>query len=310
MDDEKLRNKLNEMFDIEGAQIEKKQGNKLARWLFILHMTAFALGVAAFCVWGARFSHGAMKVAICIIIGVALAYVLFRLWLVFIVDVLSGNHAETVFFLRRGDDRYYYTVGRHIRKFEYSRGYIAVSGSSYDKFEDKTDFSPLAGRYNKSLQRRSSLYTTMAPSFWYNLIIGGEYTIGEREIKANGRGYDVTLEWDDFGKIRRIDYYGDGYYLYDSASPIKIMDCKLPGKYTITYDFTVGAQPPIKLEPVFGVAMDDFLMLPPSPDCAVVLHDSDARFAEETNMATHISNDVENAEHSSLSEDDEENNQE
>lgn len=285
MDDEKLVSTLNEIFDIEGAKIEKKQSNVLGRWLFTVLMTVVSLGIAAVCVWGANFSYGGLRIFLYVIIDLALLFVLFRLWLAFYVDVKAAKHAETVTFLRDGEDRYYYTEGRHVRKFEYARGYIAVSGGSYDKFEDKTDYSPLAGRYNKSLQRRSSLYTTMSPAFWYDLIRGSEYEIGENSIKASGRGYAVTIEWDDNRKISRIDYIGDGYYLYDSTSPIKVMDCKLPGKYAITYDFTVGEQETITLEPIFGVAMDDFLMLPPPPDCAIVLTDIEAQAAKEIGEA-------------------------
>ena len=281
MDDEKLKDTLNEIFDIEGAKIEKKQSNKLGRWLFTIFMTVFALGVAAVCVWGANYSYGSLRVMLYVIIDLALVFVLFRLWLSFATDVRSAKHAESVTFLRDGEDRYYYTVGRHVKKFEYARGYIAVSGGGYDKFEDKTDYSPLAGRYNKSLQRRSSLYVTMTPAFWYDRIREGEYEICDSAIRASGRGYAVTIEWDENRKIRRIYYLGDGYYLYDSASPIKVMDCKLPGKYAISYDFKVGSQPPITLAPLFGTAMDDFLMLPPPPDCVMVRTDIEAQFESE-----------------------------
>lgn len=261
-----LKDKLNDMFDIEGAVINKTQTCPVGRWAFTVAMTVFFGAVYAVCIWGALFFDGWEKLFLMELLTAALLFVLFRLWFAFAVDVASRKFAEITVFKRSGDKRCYYTRGKYLRKFEYEGGFIATLGKSYDKFEDKSDYSPLAGRFDRALQRRSSLYVTMTPAFWYDMISGGEYTVTDDVIKAKAGNASVTLTCGADGKIRRIEYVGSGYYLYDSASPIKIFDAKLPGKYRITYTFNIGEQEQVAIEPIFRTAMDDFLMPPPSEE--------------------------------------------
>ena len=268
--DETLRAKLNEMFAIDGAQITKTQACPVGRWVFTLCLTLLFTAIYGVCMWGASLFHGSALVFLFALLSIAFGFVLFRLWLGFVSDVLGGAFAEKTTFVRKGDERYYYSCGRYTQKFEYAQGFIAVTGKSYDKFENKSDYSPLAGRYDRALQRRSSLYVTMTPAFWYEKIAGGDYTVSDKEIRAVVSGGTVTLSCDQNGKISKIEYTGNGYDLYDSVSPIKIFDGKLPGKYRICYTFAIGAPDTIELPPIFGTAIKDYLFLPPDPDCVKI----------------------------------------
>lgn len=261
-----LKDKLNEMFDISYAEIDKRQYNPVGKWWFAVSLTLLFGAIYGVCLWGARLFYGSLLAVLVIILTLAYAFVLFRIWLAFAVDLLGKKHAESIVFIREGDKRYYYSQGRHVDKFEYERGYIAVCGNSYDKFEDKSDYSALAGRYNKSLQRRSSLYSTMTPAFWYDLIKDWDCTVSDGGVTAIGKDGRVSFICDANGKIKKIEYYGGGYYLYDSLSPIKIFDGKIPGKYRITYTFDICARKKIVLKKIFGDAMEDFLFIPPQTD--------------------------------------------
>lgn len=262
--EEELRKKLNEMFDIESATVEKTQCCPVGRWLFAIFATLFAGSVYGVLLWGALWASDGLDIFLTVLLSGALAWVLFRVWLSFAVDILSGKHAETTVFIKNGDARYYYTKGRFIKKFEYAGGFLCVSGKSYDKFFDKTDYSPLAGRLNKSLQRRSALYTTLTPSFWFDLLRTGNYSVTESGISGSFDGGSAQLLCGEDGKLARIEYTGNGYYLYDSVSPVRVFDCKLPGKYKITYIFTPCREPLLTLDPLFFTAMADFLMPPPN----------------------------------------------
>lgn len=260
---DELKDKLNAMFDIEGATIEKTQYCPVGRWLFPLFVTLFAGAIYGVLVWGALWASDGLDVFLIVLLSVVLLWVLFRAWFCCAVDHLSQKHAETTVFIKNGDDRYYYTKGRFIKKFEYAGGFLCASGKSYDKFEDKTDYSPFAGRLNKSLQRRSALYTTLTPSFWFDLLRDADCTVSAQGIDATFRGGSVQLTCGEDGKLRRIAYTGNGYYLYDSVSPVRIFDGKLPGKYKITYTVSPLLSPTIVLDRIFFEAMDDFLMPPP-----------------------------------------------
>ncbi len=269
--EEKLRQKLNDMFDIEGAKITKTQACPVGRWVFTILMTLLFCGLFGVCVWGAMLFYGqALFYFIIALLSLALAFGLFRLWLGFAADIVSARFAEETTFLRKGDERYYYTRGNYVEKFEYEKGYIAVTGKSYDKFEDKANYSALAGRFDKALQRRSSSYSTMTPAFWFEAVRALSYEIRDDGITAQGRDGRIALICGADGKIRKIDYAGNGYLLYDSSSPVRLLDCKLPGKYHITYTFAPGAQEKIVLRPLFGTAMADFLMTPPDASCVEV----------------------------------------
>ena len=261
--EEELRKKLNDMFDIESATVEKTQYCPVGRWLFPIFSTLFAGGIYAVLLYGALWASNGLDIFLTVILSFALGWVLFRVWLCFAVDVLSKKHAETTVFIRNGDARYYYTKGRFIKKFEYAGGHLCLCGKNYDKFYDKTDYSPLAGRLNKSLQRRSALYTTLTPAFWFDLLRTAAYSVTAEGVEAVFAGGSARLRCGQDGKIARIEYEGNGYYLYDSVSPVRLFDGKLPGRYRISYTFTPCEQPALTLDPLFFEAMADFLMPPP-----------------------------------------------
>lgn len=269
---DELRDKLNEMFDIEGASIVKTQCNVAGRWLFTIAMTVFFCGIYAVLVWGSMVFYGqALFIFLIALLSVVLAFLLFRIWLGFAVDIVSRKFAEQITFVRgKGDERYFYSRGNYVEKFEFSRGFICVCGKSYDKYEDKSNYSQLAGRYNKSLQRRSSLFSTLAPSFWYEKIRELNYKVTESGVTAEGAGESIKLTCGEDGKIKDIIYRGSGYELYDSASPIKFLDCKLPGKYRMTYSFTCGARQKIELRELFGTAMEDYIITLPDSEYVTV----------------------------------------
>lgn len=270
--EEELRKKLNEIFDIESATVEKTQYCPVGRWAFPIFATLFAGGIYGVLLWGALWASHGLDIFLTVLLSGALAWVLFRVWLCFAVDILSKRHAETTVLVRRGEARYYYTKGRFIKKFEYAGGFLCVSGKSYDKFLDKTDYSPLAGRLNKSLQRRSALYTTLTPSFWFDLLRTGQYALTEEGISGSFDGGSARLLCGEDGKLAKIEYEGNGYYLYDSVSPVRIFDGKLPGKYKIAYTFTPCAEPVLTLDPLFLTAMEDFLMPRPHEEFIQAAH--------------------------------------
>lgn len=257
---EELRVKLNDMFDMQSARVEKTQYCPVGRWLFPIFVTLFAVAVYGVLLWGALWASDGLDIFLTVLLSCALGWVLFRAWFCFAVDLLSQRFAESTVFIRKGDERYYHTKGRFIEKFEYAGGYLCVSGKSYDKFFDKSDYSPLAGRLNKSLQRRSALYTTFTPAFWFDLLRDAAVTVTDEGIDARFAGGRVALSCGEDGKLSRICYTGNGYYLYDSVSPLKIFDGKIPGKYKITYTITPCDAEEIVLNPIFYEAMKDFLM--------------------------------------------------
>lgn len=257
---EELRVKLNEMFDMQSAKVEKTQYCPVGRWVFSVFVTLLACAIYGVLLWGALWASDGLDIFLTVLLSGALAWVLFRVWFCFAVDLLSQRFAESTVFVKNGEERYYHTKGRFIEKFEYAGGNLCVSGKSYDKFSDKSDYSPLAGRLNKSLQRRSALYTTLTPAFWFDLLRDAAVTVTEKGIDARFAGGSVSLTCGEDGKLSRIDYTGNGYYLYDSVSPVRIFDGKIPGKYRITYTFTPCPSPEILLSPIFFEAMKDFLM--------------------------------------------------
>lgn len=266
MDRKELREKLNDMFDINGAVITKTQCCPGGRWWFTLPLTLFFSAVYAFMVWRSYYLERNTFIFVTIVLSVALLYAYLRLWISFISDILGGRFAECTVMLRRGEERYYYTRGRFIRKFEYDSGFISARGDIYDKLEDKKDYSPLAGRYHKSLQRRSSLYSTIAPSFWFDMLKETSVTVAGNTVTGVARGTKIVLRGDDRGRISSIEYSGKAYFLYDSVSPIYILDGKIPGRYRIIYKFKVGELDAIKPDKIFARAIKDYLWKKPSDE--------------------------------------------
>lgn len=268
MDNETLRNKLNDAFDVPGATVVKTQCCPVGRWVSTLLFTLFFGAVYGVCLWGLRLFYGSLLVFLIVVLTLALAFLLVRLWIAFFADVRGARLAERTVFLRDGDDRYYYTVGKYVRKFEYADGCVAVTGKSYDKFEDKSDFSPLAGRYDRALQRRSSAYSTLTPAFWFDVLGQMQCVETERGIHGEGRRACADLTFDENGKIARIVYRGDEDRLFDSVSPLKLFNGKIFGKYEYTYTFTVGEQPAVVLPSLFCDAVRDYLWrMPPERIC-------------------------------------------
>ncbi len=260
---EKIKDKLNDMFDVEGGVITKTQYCPTGRWAFTLGMALFFAAIYAFMIVCLDRLYGSLYWFMFLLLSVVLLYFEARLWLAFALDFKGQKFAERTLFWKKGDSRLYYSRGKHVSKLEYESGGIEAGKDNYDKFEDKANYSPFAGRYNKSLQRRSSLYSTMTPSFWFGILCDMNCSLSENGIKGEGRGGRVEFICGKAGKISEIRCEGNGYYLYDSLSPIKIFNAKIPGKYRITYKFEIGDAETICADEIFGNAIKDFLWAPP-----------------------------------------------
>ncbi len=263
---EKIKDKLNAMFDVDGGVITKTQYCPAGRWGFTLGMSLFFAAIYAVLVLFLNRLYGSLYWFVFCLLTAALIYFEIRLWFAFALDFKSQKFAERTLFWKRGDDRLYYSRGRYVSKLEYESGGIEAGNGGYDRFEDKANYSPFAGRYNKALQRRSSLYSTMTPSFWFGILCDMSCFVTENGIAGVGRGIRVEFVCDSAGKISEIRYAGNGYYLFDSVSPIKIFNAKIPGKYKITYKFQTGNTGTIFADEIFGNAVKDFLWTPPSSE--------------------------------------------
>ena len=92
--DETLRAKLNEMFAIDGAQITKTQACPVGRWVFTLCLTLLFTAIYGVCMWGASLFHGSALVFLFALLSIAFGFVVFRLWLGFVSDVLEIGRAH------------------------------------------------------------------------------------------------------------------------------------------------------------------------------------------------------------------------
>lgn len=256
-----LRDKLNDMFDISSAVVTKRQGCPLGRWLYTPLATLLSSALFGFLVWESlRFlDNERLYFVLAILVGVY-AFVLFRIWLAFAADVVASKFSEEIRLVREGENRYYYTRGNYVEKFEYDGGKLVLHGDAYDKFEDKSQYSRLALRTSKSLRRRCSAYGTLTPAFWYDLLHEGAVTVTERGVTAVLPHARVSLDCGEDGKICHIEYRGDGALLYDSPSPLPALDVKYPAPYRIRYDFAPREDKKIELRALFRTAMQDYLM--------------------------------------------------
>ena len=274
-----LPEKLNKAFDINAAVITKTQSCRTGRWVCSCAFTALSGALYGVLVWGAlQYLYGSLLVFLLCLISAALVFVLFRIWLAFIVDAAGSKFAERCVMLRRGDRRYYYTRNRRMSKFEYSGGLLVSYGDDYDKFENKKNYSPLASRYSKSLQRRSSLYNTLTPSFWAELLESMDVTENGNVITAEDSGSRIKIVCCENGKVRKIEFVGKSDYLFDSLSPIKIFNGKFWGKYKFTYTFRHVKLEKLSVDKVFEEATSDFLM--PKPNSKFVEFTSRIPFDE------------------------------
>lgn len=260
-----LPGKLNNAFDITAAVITKTQSCRVGRWVCSVAATLLFGVIYGVLVWGAvNYLYGSLLVFLLCLISAALAFVLFRVWLAFAVDSAGSKFAERCVMLRRGENRYYYTRNRRMSKFEYSGGLLVAYGDDYDKFFNKQNYSPLASRYSKSLQRRSSLYNTLSPSFWAELMRDMEVSESGNTVTASGNGCTVVITTDESGKVSCIEYAGKSDYLFDSLSPIKIFNGKFWGKYKITYTFKPVNMEKLCVDGIFAEAAKEFLMPKPN----------------------------------------------
>ena len=111
---EKIKDKLNAMFDVDGGVITKTQYCPAGRWGFTLGMSLFFAAIYAVLVLFLNRLYGSLYWFVFCLLTAALIYFEIRLWFAFALDFKSQKFAERTLFWKRGDDRLYYSRGRYV----------------------------------------------------------------------------------------------------------------------------------------------------------------------------------------------------
>lgn len=268
-----LLSKLNTAFDgFKAAEVIKTQKNIKGRNIFLPLMALLATAVYVLCMIFTFRVNMEYRFFLVPIESIVYLFFMIRFGVLFYVDIISAKLAEKILIINGvGDDKKRYILGlsKFCRKFEYDGGFlVAWSDEKYDKFENKNSYSPLASRYERNIQRRSSNYVVFTAEFFFEKMIKGKFAVTENEASAILDEGEIKIIFDK-GLIKKIIFLGKAETFYDSVSPISFFDSKLPFDYYFTYNFTyLNGVETITLPEVFKTAINDFLL--PIPDERII----------------------------------------